>query len=55
MRDNDESRKAANGVARDYMDKAKRAGNTTYTFQEARARVGEALNRGDHNRSNKNR
>ena len=58
MSDKPETRtreEAIDEVARDYLDAARRSGNTSYTFDEARERVARANRIGDAKRANGNR
>lgn len=46
---------AMDKVARDYMNAARKSGNSDYTFDQARRRVATAVRRGDAKRDNGNR
>lgn len=55
MSDTEKRREAIDSVARDFQESAKRAGNSGYTFEQARERVQDAVTRGDRKRDNGNR
>jgi hypothetical protein len=46
---------AIDQTAREWLDTVRRAGNTDYTFDDARRRVARANRLGDRKRSNENR
>lgn len=54
-RETEERREAIDQTARDFRDTVHRAGDTSYTFEQARERVVDAVTRGDRKRENGNR
>lgn len=54
-RDTDRARDAQASVARDFLDLARRSGNTNMTYDDARRRVSDAVRIGDRKRENGNR
>lgn len=55
MSDTDKRRDVIDRVARDWQDTVRQSGNTSYTYEQARQRVADAVTRGDAKRDNNNR
>jgi len=55
MSDTEKRREAIDSVAKDFAESARRSGNSSYTYEQARERVADAVRAGDRKRENGNR